>query len=316
MAYRQLALVFCLVTISGCEDRPSRDTYTTDNYTAAIQTWQRRQHEQAIDSVAQLSNATNNYLDGNTDRENWQLTWREAHKDWHQASFLSSEIDTRLIDAWPIAPGFLDSIQGYPHSGIVHDESLEISSEVMRHQHQITDDVEAALGFHVLEYYAFARDANDLIETDQVSQKRRLLVRLAADMLLLEVTQISLENYNKPLIRRLLARSKSVLSEYNRAGEHSQFSETSLSNVANQLRTLSDLLQEPVAYNNYLISLDPDLAETFNDSLNEAIELTTGKTSLDDNGASRLLLLLSSLSHQLEDFVRLAKASSVSRSES
>ena len=66
-------------------------------------------------------------------------------------------------------------------------------------------------------------------------------------------------------------------------------------------------MREPVTFSNYLIGLDTGLAEVFHTSLLEAIELVSSPSELDEANSSRLLLLLSVLSHQLEDFVRLAE---------
>ena len=66
-------------------------------------------------------------------------------------------------------------------------------------------------------------------------------------------------------------------------------------------------MREAVGFSDYLIELDTDLTEVFHTSLLEAIELVSSPSELDEATSSRLLLLLSALSHQLEDFGRLAE---------
>ena len=49
-------------------------------------------------------------------------------------------------------PGFIDSVQGYPFSGIVNDASLPLDAETLRQQHGVTDDSEVSIGFHVVAF--------------------------------------------------------------------------------------------------------------------------------------------------------------------
>lgn len=64
-------------------------------------------------------------------------------------------------DAWPIQPGYIDSIDGYPNSGIVNDITVSLSVESLRLQHGFSDADEIILGFHPLEYLIFAKTAID-----------------------------------------------------------------------------------------------------------------------------------------------------------
>lgn len=49
-------------------------------------------------------------------------------------------------------PGFIDSVQGYPHSGIVNDASLPLDAANLRGQHGLTDDADVSIGFHVVAF--------------------------------------------------------------------------------------------------------------------------------------------------------------------
>lgn len=65
------------------------------------------------------------------------------------------------IDAWPIQPGYVDSIDGYPSSGIVNDSTVSLSAESLALQHGFSDTEEIIFGFHPLEYLIFAKTALD-----------------------------------------------------------------------------------------------------------------------------------------------------------
>ena len=309
MAYHHTALIGCLLLLVACLDQADIEIEQLENYVADLQTWQRDSRERLVESVALLTRTTHEYLDGRVSRTTWQHAWYQAHPRWLEAALLELDTSSEQIDAWPITPGFLDSLDDYPQTGIINDDSLDIASEVLRHQHQITDSTEVSLGFHVLEYYAFARPETDLQETDEASSRRRLFIRLVAEMLLLDVSEFAadLKEPQRPLLQMMQARSQAMMSEFNRIGEHGQFSGSSLTNIAVQLKSIRTMMREPVAFGNYLIELDTDLTEVFHTSLLEAIELVSGLSELDEANSSRLLLLLSALSHQLEDFVRLAE---------
>lgn len=59
------------------------------------------------------------------------------------------------IDQQPIAPGYLDSVAGYPDSGLIYDISLKLNHTSVRQQHGLTADNEASLGLHPLEFLLF-----------------------------------------------------------------------------------------------------------------------------------------------------------------
>ena len=56
-------------------------------------------------------------------------------------------------------PGFIDSVPGYPYSGIVNDTSLAITREVLINQHGLTDVSDVSLGFSVIEFLLWGAHA-------------------------------------------------------------------------------------------------------------------------------------------------------------
>ena len=163
----------------------------------------------------------------------------------------------------------------------------------------------------MLEYYAFSRNEEDLFGNAETTTRRRLLVSLAAELLLLDVNRINL-GLSTPddaiILTLLYRRAQSILSEFNRLGEHSRFSSRSLANINTQLEAIREITGEPIAFSNYLIKLNPAAAGIFINSLDEAIELIRDREQLDETSISRMLLLLTSLTHQLDDFRKLAVA--------
>ena len=192
---------------------------------------------------------------------------------------------------------------------MVNDSTLDITSSSLTGQHQITDESEVALGFHVLEYYAFGREPDDFLEDANNYEKRRTLVQLGAELLLLDIILFSESWRDQPageyshsiLISRILSRIQALFSEFNLLGEHSPYSERSSQNISAQLDAIAELLDEPVGLNHFLIELNADSARIFNETLHEARTLLPPQGRPDEIVSSRLVLLISSLSQQLED---------------
>lgn len=102
--------------------------------------------------------------------------WHECHNGWHRLDPLLALADSNpglfgdlgrvrfTIDAHPLQPGYLDSIEGYPYSGIVNDITLSISARTLRDQHGLTDDSDVVLGLHALEFLLWGEQGQRLVE--------------------------------------------------------------------------------------------------------------------------------------------------------
>ncbi|MFT4633200.1 MAG: hypothetical protein ACI8PP_000135 [Candidatus Pseudothioglobus sp.] len=111
-----------------------------------------------------------------------QAAWLKAHSAYADLSnlplpaFISLDSDISLtanrlqyqLDAWPIEPGYLDSLDAHPGSGIISDINVPMTSASLQEQHGFTDAQEVSIGFHALEYLIFARDLTDfqILDTD------------------------------------------------------------------------------------------------------------------------------------------------------
>lgn len=90
--------------------------------------------------------------------------WHSCHNQWHQFDLFTrlNDINPGLfgglaklsfaIEAYPLQPGYLDSLEAYPYSGIVNDISLSITADNLRTQHGLTDSEDVSLGLHALEF--------------------------------------------------------------------------------------------------------------------------------------------------------------------
>ena len=136
------------------------------------------------------------------------------------------------VNHWPIVPGYIDYVNGYSDSGIVHDINVNLDANSLREQHGTFDISEVTLGFHVIEFLLWGDD-NDAVprpadEFDAVleltpietesgysleqlsSNRRRVFLSIATDTLVKDFQALqSLWLSEEPSIRRGIE-SKSV----------------------------------------------------------------------------------------------------------
>ena len=143
--------------------------------------------------IEKLQSAIGEFL-AQTSTENLELarrSWLLAHSAYElttlhryfAASILDEQNSIALlqlqyqINHWPIVPGYLDYVNGYPDSGIVHDINVNLDSTGLREQHGSFDVSEVTLGFHVLEFLLWgspdaqseSRPADDFHPIDTLS---------------------------------------------------------------------------------------------------------------------------------------------------
>ena len=122
-------------------------------------------------SIATLTDQTN--------IENLNLSkqaWLNAHSAYelttlhrYYATQLMGEQDSLAlmqlqyqINHWPIVPGYIDYVDGYPDSGIVYDINVNLDADSLREQHGSFDVSEVTLGFHAIEFLLWGYDADSV----------------------------------------------------------------------------------------------------------------------------------------------------------
>ena len=130
-------------------------------------------------------------------RANAEAAWHAAHDAW-LATWSSAAILTGAemprhafnIDAWPVTPGFLDTLPDYPQSGMVTDVTLPLTPGAVRDQHGFSDASEVALGFHAIWHLLATRELEDFAGDSEVIERRRALLALQAELLLEDLQQL------------------------------------------------------------------------------------------------------------------------------
>jgi len=259
-----------------------------------------------------------------------QTSWRRAHLAYASAQFGFLTLDDNLrqlifrIDAWPIQPGFIDDLPLYPASGIINDETLLLSADVLIGQHGITDEEEVALGFHSLEYLIFARPLTDF-DADSAStniQRRREFLAIAARQLVIDsdnlflasADQFDATNYPAALavLKQVIAGNlqklrvafrESNLLTANDTG-HSIYSSTSLDTLSAEIEALEQFMVGYVPMEPILLAIDANAYSNFKATLAELRQLMRNSGE-DEVSRANLPLFLSALIHELEAFDRM-----------
>lgn len=95
------------------------------------------------------------------------------------------------INHWPVLPGYIDYVEGYPDSGIVHDINVVLDIPGLREQHGVFDLAEATLGFHVLEYLVWGENPQEISPrpaSDYVPITQLTVVQLDGDIELVHLS--------------------------------------------------------------------------------------------------------------------------------
>lgn len=133
---------------------------------------------------------------------NARAQWRRAHQSYADLvvayKLAGQELpniheDRDTLDAYPLLPGYLDRVPGYPRSGIVYSE-VPLTPAFLQEEHQSTDFLYLTLGFHPLETMLWGSadqttdeqvvlyTKTDSVDKDQIDSRSRRadLLRLIA----------------------------------------------------------------------------------------------------------------------------------------
>lgn len=333
-----LPLMLMLAYATGCEDQskqppaalridPARVALVRDDYARLLQ----QANEKTRSSSRMLLEAVNRFLGDPSDetKAGFRLAWLDAHQSFTATRVLHALMATAGnahfdIDAWPVEPGFLDSLPDYPDTGIVSDFSLEITTQTLIDQHGITDPEEASLGFHPLEYYAFQRAVEDFVSgtgapnANEYIERRRMTLRLIAETLVASldefVTGIQLEELAAEPDHLFLARlfaglQRAAQTAFQHASlivdadfGHCQFSQSSL----DDLRVEADMLGQILTSESLLALMEgynSEGASSIDGMLSQTSELL-GLEEMTEADRTRLPLMLLLISQEIDNFSR------------
>ncbi len=180
-----LALLLITFMLAGC-DRPAQDSTPQSSqpateaptHEARSENWPQellqdaqQAHQALQEATDQLARQVNAFLaePGNDSHKAARDAWRTAHQAYkavriyqllklaplEEAPIPQAEVQHSLrsrLDLYPLEPGYLDRVEGYPFSGLVFSESVPITLDSLNEQHQFSDPNYVVFGFHPLEF--------------------------------------------------------------------------------------------------------------------------------------------------------------------
>lgn len=281
------------------------DAVTVSEVTASLGALVRLNSTQLRESLQQLEQAIHSFLENPREPEliEARQAWLEAHHLWtlftsvsfnharytqedqlfdsmeDEVAFL--ETQRFVVDASPLLQGFLDGIPGYPDSGLVMDQTIVVSEEMLRSQNGITDPEEVALGFHPIEYFLWQRSLEDFSPLDMNSstQRRRQILALLVHLLIkdtqryLQVVESLMDTAVQDsdskqqlvflfgIVDSLLTRM--IVAQINEDVRHNQFSEPLSDEIALRFEAMDNLVNSPVNVDSLMRITDPAATDSF-----------------------------------------------------
>ncbi|KAF0811160.1 imelysin [Alcanivorax sp. S71-1-4] len=95
-----------------------------------------------------------------TARNAWTLLYQGFNRAWPvlaTRTTLAPSLARPLAraDIWPILPGYVDAVPGWPESGLVYDVTLTLNTDTLIAQQDMTDPAEVSVGLQVLHLLLF-----------------------------------------------------------------------------------------------------------------------------------------------------------------
>ena len=199
--WRVLLVVILLFTSSGCDQEPDnqrvapiKKLLTTElpkdqNNNPKIDKLVKALHEAAIQSAINLKSQLSAWLSGQDESSLQQArkAWFECHQRitelWvlyqldpaYQSLYKIRGLYSAksMIDSTPLTPGYLDSVPGYPGSGLIYAQDIKIDRDSLLEKHQFADELFVIFGLHPIEYYLWILSDKIKSEDNQLIRNRR-----------------------------------------------------------------------------------------------------------------------------------------------
>jgi hypothetical protein len=342
--------ILLLMLLAGCSlessqapntsEAPDPPQFRTNNF-----------YQSAENSIPRLAEASENFANSvvafiaQPDQDNLRAcreTWLLLHYslmelDFYFYDLLRSEQFGALvfnIHAWPLQPGFIDSLPEYPTSGIISDLTVELSATSLNQQNAATSDEEISLGMHIMELLLWRsledfQPVSELLEQQAAdglvlqqlgNNRRRRALQLISDKLREDLLALGSllareqqENRDQavdgPLqtIQQALQSNRDELRLIMSAEQqaHSEFSQSSLLNILSRMRFIRQAHSGNTNLNLTLQSRNQQLAAEFQQALITTVQEIKNLGLDDRDGITRIMTLTTLLDHHIEEAMAL-----------
>lgn len=319
------SLVILVLLLTGCSKvepnlpKLSHSIPNAEEIASSLKSLTSSTNAKFLNQTKRLTELTHAYLDAPN-----QQTLNELQEQWLAAHIAFSHTQHGLLtnkpdglfrlDAWPIQPGFIDNLVDYPYSGIIHDTTLEITTQTLIEQHGITDSGEVVLGFHALELLVFTRPTSDFEPGDATRERRRLLLELIANQMLSDAEEItaasqlifedsSPDEVVRLFLRQTLSTVRRIFRESHlvaaQGTEHCLSRDRSLRILHEEMIALRRFMVDDVAVAESFRGMDPATVNNFMLTIRDAPD-TIERSAFDEIAMANAPLVLAALTHQLE----------------
>lgn len=175
-----VSALLALALLSGCDREPAATPETPIDYPAQVPTaegaalvaaweeeaapWLRKLvvaapgFREAVRALLSDAEPDDGALDAA--RNAWTLLYESYNRAWPILATRAALDPTLAVhlartDPWPILPGYVDAMPGWPESGIVYDVTVPLDIDSLLAQQDMTDPAEVSVGFQVLELLLF-----------------------------------------------------------------------------------------------------------------------------------------------------------------
>jgi hypothetical protein len=338
-----------LLLLPACSQDNDQVLVTAD-VPESVQLITHNYYKSAEQAVVKLKDASETLADSvaafltrpdQTNLDSCRHAWLLLHKtfvelDFYFSRILESDPFRTLvfnIHAWPLAPGFIDSLPEYPTSGIVNDLTLELSRASLTLQQAVTSPEEISLGMHALEYFLWQRSLADFqpvlaLTEQQVSDgmvleqlgnnRRRVALKLISNILYDDIFTLqssltaeqrfdSKHVVNDPLqaLRRALKRSHEELIRLGSLDQqnHSPFSQTSLQDILYKIYFIHQSFSNETNLDVVLQARDHKIASEIQRTLDQILKACQNLRPNDSEGIASLTSLIAALDRHVEQIV-------------
>lgn len=243
----------------------------------------------AVNQSIALTETSKSFLEAPSEKTHTsvQQQYKRAHSAYRLAAvvlYLSSGTvqANSMIDAFPMLPGYLDSVEGYPSSGLIHSE-VSIDLVTLQGEHQFSDELYLTLGFHPFEFILngdpsapipawrrFAIEGTD--KQKAAAQRRAEYLLLIADTLQADIQQQLNQWQQEKTVRLAFLKDQREMDSYlaeetEHSGEESaeRIKDFWLSLDALQANTESTMIEEEPGKTSLSDSSSPESPEQSGD---------------------------------------------------
>ncbi len=104
------------------------------------------------------------------------------------------------INAWPLNEAYIDYVKDNPKAGIIQDEAINLTEDVLVSKNQSDDEADVTTGYHAIEFLLWGQDFNaagpgqrsatDYVKGNKINERRGQYLELTTELLAKDLSSI------------------------------------------------------------------------------------------------------------------------------